>query len=697
MSVVYLVAFTSLAIQTPGLFGDNGILPAKLTVEEDARSFSDLVFRQPTLLRLLPKIGFDVATAVDFLSLGGAILSFVAVVSRDQRNTVVFGALWIFYLSVFQIGQTFMSFQWDAFLMETGFLTILMAPLNFFGLYDATWHHAHDRTVLWMIRWTLFRAVFATGVSKVIGPDCQTWLSLNGVKDFVETQYLPTPISWYIHQFPDWFLQLSTAGVLACQLLLSLFIVSPIRNHKIVAFYSVLLASISVALTGNHGYYSLLLLTTALSLVDDDWLNGWTIKPGKGCQAVRRTADYVLEMGGWTIPVKQTISSISYGILVMGVALIFGLAFKAGPLRHVLSAINFGDSFDYFVTSVVVLSSLLGALSLAWQIISTTVGSYRTRRYHRFRQYSEIVSCVVIGLITATLFVLSLVPHSSLTSRTSELLPSTVRDVHTWTVKQYHITNYYQSSLSGGCDDETNGGRPEIIIEGTDDLEQGWHEYNFRFKPSVSGRLSFIFPHQPRLDSQMWFASHRSYQQNPWILTLFYRLLTDQSNVSPLMGSGEPFEWKYIRASLYNYRFTSSNKDNPRYSEIDWWTREYVGEYTPIVSLQEPSFVEFIQRASITQQKEDEDDETAPSMTLTAVKAAVNCVRSLIANQSANASLLCLVLVVAGSLLTLLDPNIDLFTVDPAAAAAGQPPPPPARRNGAAAAAVGPTDRNCFK
>ena len=72
----------------------------------EARSFHDLLVGQPTLLRLLPSIGFDAETGMDFVCLGGALLSFVAMVTRDQRNSVVFGVLWMFYLSLFHVRIT---------------------------------------------------------------------------------------------------------------------------------------------------------------------------------------------------------------------------------------------------------------------------------------------------------------------------------------------------------------------------------------------------------------------------------------------------------------------------------------------------------------------------------------------------------------------------------------------------------------
>ena len=37
-------------------------------------------------------------------------------------------ALFVFYLSLTIAGQTFLSFQWDILLLETGFLAIFLAP-----------------------------------------------------------------------------------------------------------------------------------------------------------------------------------------------------------------------------------------------------------------------------------------------------------------------------------------------------------------------------------------------------------------------------------------------------------------------------------------------------------------------------------------------------------------------------------------
>ena len=40
--------------------------------------------------------------------------------------------------------------------------------------------------------------------------------------------------------------------------------------------------------------------------------------------------------------------------------------------------------------------------------------------------------------------------------------------------------------------------------------------------------LIYSAPHQPRLDWQMWFAALSSYQHNPWLVHMVYRLLIGQ-------------------------------------------------------------------------------------------------------------------------------------------------------------------------
>ena len=67
----------------------------------------------------------------------------------------------------------------DILLLETGFLCILLAPFNWLRVSRRTAYHPHDNIVLWLVKWLLFRLMFASGVVKLTS-GCPTWWGLTG-------------------------------------------------------------------------------------------------------------------------------------------------------------------------------------------------------------------------------------------------------------------------------------------------------------------------------------------------------------------------------------------------------------------------------------------------------------------------------------------------------------------------------------
>jgi lipase maturation factor 1 len=127
--------------------------------------------------------------------------------------------------------------------------------------------------------------------------------------------------------------------------------------------------------------------------------------------------------------------------------------------------------------------------------------------------------------------------------------------------------------------------RPEIIIEGSVDGTE-WLPYEFRCKPGALDRApAWAAPHQPRLDWQMWFAALGTYRNNPWFVSLLERLLRNRPEVTGLLAQN-PFPGdppRYVRATLYEYRFTTSSEHQATGA---WWKREERGAYLPAVSLE---------------------------------------------------------------------------------------------------------------
>jgi len=125
--------------------------------------------------------------------------------------------------------------------------------------------------------------------------------------------------------------------------------------------------------------------------------------------------------------------------------------------------------------------------------------------------------------------------------------------------------------------------RREIVVEGSNDGVT-WLPYEFKYKPGdVNRRPTFVAPHQPRLDWQIWFAALGNYRQNRWFVSFCLRLLQGSPEVLALLERN-PFSDhppRFVRAELYAYSFTESAE---RRASGGWWRRERVGQYLEPVS-----------------------------------------------------------------------------------------------------------------
>jgi hypothetical protein len=159
------------------------------------------------------------------------------------------------------------------------------------------------------------------------------------------------------------------------------------------------------------------------------------------------------------------------------------------------------------------------------------------------------------------------------------LLAASRRIVRTLTfpIEPFEIVNAY------GLFAVMTTSRPELVLEGSED-QVHWSEYSFRYKPGDLHRgLPLIAPYQPRLDWQMWFAALGTYQENPWVGTLIFRLLRNEPSVTQLLAPS-PFRKapKYVRVLLYQYTF-SSNAERQQTGKI--WNRQLLGNWLETISL----------------------------------------------------------------------------------------------------------------
>lgn len=67
----------------------------------------------------------------------------------------------------------------DILLLEAGFLAVILAPLSWVPFQRSVWFGQHDSISLWLVKWLLFRLMFASGVVKLTS-GCPTWWGLTG-------------------------------------------------------------------------------------------------------------------------------------------------------------------------------------------------------------------------------------------------------------------------------------------------------------------------------------------------------------------------------------------------------------------------------------------------------------------------------------------------------------------------------------
>jgi Lipase maturation factor len=254
LAAIYLVAFLVAANQFIPLLGERGLLSAPSFIRQ-------IPFRYaPSLFYLSPT-----DSAFRTAAWSGVVLSGVALLGWPWLRTwpasaVVWGLLWVLYLSFVNVGQTFYGFGWESLLLETGFLAIFLGGSG----------EAPNRIVVWLLRWVLFRIMFGAGLIKLRGDPC--WRDLTCLDYYFETQPMPNPLSWYFHWLPRSVLHGGVVFNHLAELIVPFgyFLPQPIAS---VAGAITIVFQLTLIVSGNLSWLTIVL---AISTIGDKWLS-WII------------------------------------------------------------------------------------------------------------------------------------------------------------------------------------------------------------------------------------------------------------------------------------------------------------------------------------------------------------------------------------------------------------------------------------
>jgi len=245
LGLVYLAAFASLWPQIKGLIGNHGIAPAIESLSALHTAFgAKAYFYVPTLF------WFNASNAaLTACCVLGCIASLLLLSGLFTRYSAA--VCFLLYLSLTTAGQPFTGFQWDALLLECGFLALFSG---------APW-------LIWANRFLLFRLMFESALVKFSSQD-PNWRNLHALRFHFLTQPLPTPLAYYAYRAPDWLLDSLTAVTLVIELLVPFLIFCP-RRWRLAAGLLFIAFQLAILLTGNYAFFNLLTLSLCLWCFDN--------------------------------------------------------------------------------------------------------------------------------------------------------------------------------------------------------------------------------------------------------------------------------------------------------------------------------------------------------------------------------------------------------------------------------------------
>ncbi len=278
LGFVLLIAFVSLWVQFDGLYGNDGILPLAFACDAVREQFRpSLLWSAPSLFWISGSSGF-----VHGVFAAGCVGALLLAVGRFAGPALLlslvcygsFGGVWPILRAVYG-SPGFLSFQWDALLLEASFL----------GLWVVSWGprlspRGPRRGAWWLLWFLLFRLMVASGIVKLLvddpsQEDGNVWLALTALDYHYWTQPLPTTIGWFATRLPTSAHQFSTVVMFAIELVVPFAMLGP-RIARLWAALLLILLQILIAATGNYGFFNLLTVVLCLTWLDNRaWPKRW--------------------------------------------------------------------------------------------------------------------------------------------------------------------------------------------------------------------------------------------------------------------------------------------------------------------------------------------------------------------------------------------------------------------------------------
>ncbi len=256
IGLVFLVSFLSLSSQVLPTAGRRGITPIGDSLRRIELDFPTWrrFFYFPTLLWF--GAGDAFLSTLPWLGMAGA----TAIIVGGPWTPLAFAVCYLAYLSLDR--PMVLVYPWDCMLFEAGFWGMFLPATHPVPDLQAT--AAPLPAIAWVFRLLVFRVLFGFGKHKFLGttPDDKGFL-----RSFFVNQPLPTPFGWFAYFLPMPVQRLALAVMFVAEIPLPFTVFAPGR-WSVVGALSIVNLMLAIWVTGNFGFFNLIVIVLALSWFD---------------------------------------------------------------------------------------------------------------------------------------------------------------------------------------------------------------------------------------------------------------------------------------------------------------------------------------------------------------------------------------------------------------------------------------------
>ncbi|XP_060072968.1 lipase maturation factor 1-like [Ylistrum balloti] len=266
LGFIYFVAFFVALNQNKQLLGKKGLIPATnflKKVEAASGGINLNSFSYVPSVVWLVDYHSNLDSFLDYIAYLGIGLSLFLIINGGA-NWFIMLSLWILYHSIVNIGTTWYGFGWESQLLETGFLATFLCPV--WNLSSVPRDTPTSKIIIWAYRWLIFRIMIGAGLIKIRGDQC--WRDLTCMNYHYQTQPVPNPLSYYLHQTPEAFHRFETMTNHFVELIAPLFL---LLTRRMVILGGCIQALFQVVLitSGNLSFLNWLTIVPSLACFDD--------------------------------------------------------------------------------------------------------------------------------------------------------------------------------------------------------------------------------------------------------------------------------------------------------------------------------------------------------------------------------------------------------------------------------------------